>query len=271
MSVFPLNIETKEDHPDKVAKLQGVATKYYLTDAEINVIYSALTELYDSQEQAAAVFTATQITRLKALVYEIATQSLTVNVSSFEKGVATNLIFTWNVLINDDTLVSATLDGNDVTADANGSNDTLSIANVTRTKSITLVTVVTSDGSNSTITNTRTSTERVPQYMGKMTTDEPPTSYAGLAAFTKLVQSSTDLTQEITLNNEHLFFLVNSSSKQVFDNDTNFAVSMGAWNSTTAEFISKSLTTVLADGTNQTLTLIRTREKKTQTLNVRLQ
>ena len=45
MSVFPLNIEKKEDHPDKVAALIGVLTKYYLKDDEINKISDALTEL----------------------------------------------------------------------------------------------------------------------------------------------------------------------------------------------------------------------------------
>lgn len=36
MSVFPLNIEEKEDHPDRIAQLEGVDSKYYESAEEIN-------------------------------------------------------------------------------------------------------------------------------------------------------------------------------------------------------------------------------------------
>ncbi|WP_372758113.1 glycoside hydrolase TIM-barrel-like domain-containing protein, partial [Mariniflexile sp.] len=45
MSVFPLNIPDKEDHPDKVAKLEGVDSKYYQTAYEINRKKKAIEEL----------------------------------------------------------------------------------------------------------------------------------------------------------------------------------------------------------------------------------
>lgn len=45
MSVFPLNIETKVDHPDKLAKLVSVESKYYESATEINMKTAAIIEL----------------------------------------------------------------------------------------------------------------------------------------------------------------------------------------------------------------------------------
>ena len=45
MSLFPLNIEEKEDHPDQVEALKNLLSKYYTDAATINKIVAALTEL----------------------------------------------------------------------------------------------------------------------------------------------------------------------------------------------------------------------------------
>lgn len=45
MSVFPLNIPDKEDHPDKVAKLSGTDAKYYQSAEELNKKRDAINEL----------------------------------------------------------------------------------------------------------------------------------------------------------------------------------------------------------------------------------
>ncbi|WP_341221879.1 hypothetical protein, partial [Polaribacter atrinae] len=47
MSVFPLNIPDKEDHPDKTAKLDNVASKYFETAAEINKKTKAIEENHE--------------------------------------------------------------------------------------------------------------------------------------------------------------------------------------------------------------------------------
>jgi len=51
MSVFPLNIKTKEDHADKVVLLQGVDPKYYESAAEKNLIVKGVEENYSSLEK----------------------------------------------------------------------------------------------------------------------------------------------------------------------------------------------------------------------------
>jgi len=48
MSVFPLNIPDKEDHPDKTAKLEGVESKYFETADEINKKTAAIQENRDA-------------------------------------------------------------------------------------------------------------------------------------------------------------------------------------------------------------------------------
>jgi hypothetical protein len=262
MSVFPLNIETKEDHPDKVVKLQGVPTKYYLTDAEINVIYAALTELFG----VANALSAEDISRIRALIFQEATLFLERNLNNLEKGVLTNVTWSWSVRVNDDLFNVLEFDGVDISENLTGNQ----IFNIKNTVTKNLVSTINRNGNIVAITKSATSIFYVPQYQGKMTTDDPPATYLGLSAFTKLIQSSTNLFQSVILDNEHLFFLVNSETKEVYDNNTNLKVSLGDWNSATAEFISKTFGTTLDDGTIENLTLIRTREKKTQTLNLRL-
>ncbi|WP_416440446.1 hypothetical protein ACH3O9_11265 [Leeuwenhoekiella sp. A16] len=44
MSEFPLNISPKEDHPSQIEKIKGLDQKYYLSAADINKIFRALTE-----------------------------------------------------------------------------------------------------------------------------------------------------------------------------------------------------------------------------------
>uniref|UniRef100_UPI002300D5D5 hypothetical protein n=1 Tax=Tenacibaculum soleae TaxID=447689 RepID=UPI002300D5D5 len=46
MSEFPLNINDKEDHPYKVAKLVNVPSKFYESAQELNKKRRALEELY---------------------------------------------------------------------------------------------------------------------------------------------------------------------------------------------------------------------------------
>ncbi|MDN3665608.1 hypothetical protein ACFFU1_16645 [Algibacter miyuki] len=48
MSVFPLNISSKEDHPDKIAKVQSVDVKYFETAEEINKKTAAIQENHNA-------------------------------------------------------------------------------------------------------------------------------------------------------------------------------------------------------------------------------
>jgi len=45
--IFPLLIENKVDHPDRVIALQGILSKYYTTAEEANLKRDAINELYD--------------------------------------------------------------------------------------------------------------------------------------------------------------------------------------------------------------------------------
>jgi hypothetical protein len=214
-------------------------------------------------------FTETQEDRLKALVYENATQTLTANPTFSEKGVDTQITYTWNVNDNDDTLISVDLDENNVLADADGTNTTYQ-KNSNSTITITLATVVNRNGQNIAINTPRQVPFYIPQYIGKTADLEPDYAHESLGDFTKKVQSSTNLSVEITLNDEYLFFIVNSNSKQPKDNLTGFNLSIGEWNSTTAFFIKKTVTITLADGSTENATICRTREKRSQTLNISL-
>ena len=246
----------------KLDKIENpIAGKKYVLN-ENNVFV----ELVEQEYQ----FTDDEEDRLRDLIYKIATQSISASPSSFEKGNETNVTFTWNVIKNDDTITSVTLDSNNVTSQADGTSKQLVVSNLTESKSVTLATVVNRNGSSETLNNTKTVPGFSPQYIGKMTTVEPVTSYTGLASHTKKVQSSSSLSGNISLNNEFLFFLSTSATKTPKDNLTGFDLSIGDWNNSTAFIIKKAITITLADGTTENMTLYRTREKKTQTLNISL-
>ena len=415
MSVFPLNIEKKEDHPDKVAALIGVLTKYYLKDDEINKIVTALTELngravygefrvktgialnfsdfiledkftfakdinggnffvvdatekgdfkdakiffndynvsssylykvlaiskptysvysitkiiedyVDLEEYNFNVWFRSAIGELESFIvtgttfgrfgdgdevpahenvnlrfkdaytkripasYTGLNGSITNVSQTVEKGTDLNNL-TVNISFNKNDAGNPTgfaLIRDNTTTVGNSQNNVIDLINIINT--ITLKGVINySDGiikndnlgdaspNGRILAGTYTTSNRsintiIPQFYGKMTTDEPLDTYAGLSLHTKVITSSTNLSQEITLADEYLFFIVNSSSKSVYDNDTNFIISLGDWNSTTDEFIKKTFTITLAGGTTENLTIYRTRLKKRQTLNVRLQ
>jgi hypothetical protein len=211
-------------------------------------------------------FTDTQVDRLKILVYEDATRSVSRDRSTLEKGLLTDVVFSWSINLRDDTLTTAEFDGTDISGNLSGSQ-TFNIKDTT-SKNLTLI--VDRRGSSINLSTSSTSYFYVPQYEGKMSTDEPSASYAGLSSYAKIISSGTNLAQEITLNDEHLFFICRSSSKTPVDNYTNFELSLGEWDSTTAFIIKKPFTITLADGSTESVTLYRTREKKTQTLNISL-
>lgn len=130
-------------------------------------------------------FSETQVDRLKELVYENATQSISVSPTSFEKGTATDLTFTWRVIKNDDTLTSVTLDGNNVTADADGTNKQYQIANATTSKSVALQTVLDRNGSAVNLNNTATSADLLYAFWGIFNEGTSPTDSATIRGLSK--------------------------------------------------------------------------------------
>jgi hypothetical protein len=211
-------------------------------------------------------FSETQEERLRDLVYRETIRNVSVNRSTLEKGLLTDVVWNWNIDLRDDTVITAEFEGVDISGNLVG-NQTFNIKDTT---SKNLYLIVDRKGASTNLSQGATSYFYSPQYEGKISTDEPLATYVGLSGHSKIISSSTNLSLEVTLNDEHLFFICNSSSKNVRDNLTGFSLSLGEWDSTTAFLIKKPFNITLADGTIHSSTLYRTREKKTQTLNISL-
>ena len=122
------------------------------------------------EDVAAVDFSSTHVSRLIALVYEDGTASLSRTPSVFEKNLTagTNITFTYSSVTNDDTIQSATWDGNDVTSAPNG-NETFTGVKTTLSKSYN-VTFLNSDGvTTRNDNNAQTATALDPQWKGSAT------------------------------------------------------------------------------------------------------
>lgn len=120
-------------------------------------------------------FTEDQATELLQLIYNNGSQSISVSPISFEKGSATDLVYTWNVIRRDDGITSVILDGSEVTAQANGSAKTYNVNGVTSTKSLSLQTVLDRNGSIVNLNNTATSTGLLYGFWGIFNQSNSPT------------------------------------------------------------------------------------------------
>lgn len=213
-------------------------------------------------------FTDSQIDRLKDLVYERIVQSISVSPTIFEKGLATNLTFTWNVNKKDDTLNGVLLDGIDKLAEATGINRTYILNSQLTTKTVTLASTVTENDVNEgtrTVTNSVTSTAYIPQYTGAISIAEPLYTYVELNVYTKYIQSSNVINFTNTYTDEYAFIISKSNSLTLKDGN-DFALTVGDWTSNTTFFIKKQITTFLSDGTTETMYIYRTREKVNATV-----
>ncbi|MEI6865810.1 hypothetical protein [Flavicella sp.] len=84
---FPLNIETKEEHPDKLILLKGVGSKYYYSSAEFKMFQDAinyLKEVYDALKSSVSsvltgIATYSFDTKAEATTYYLATVPKPVN------------------------------------------------------------------------------------------------------------------------------------------------------------------------------------------------
>jgi hypothetical protein len=199
-------------------------------------------------------FSDTQINRLKDNVYENISQTISVSPTSFEKGVSTNLTFTWRVTKNDDTLNTVTVDGVDKLNEATGVNRTYTVNNQISTKIVSLITNLTRNtvaGSTFTLTNSAGSYERIPQYFGLVADgDVPPLTYdllnpADTTKLKKFISSSNVKTVVLGTDlpipsNEKLFFLSTNSNAVIRDGN-NFVV--------TSAFAKSTVTMELENGT----------------------
>lgn len=194
-------------------------------------------------------FSDTQLDRLKDSVYLETVKSISVLPSSFEKGLATNLVFTWNVDKKDDTLGYVQVDGITKTEEATGINRTYTVENEVASKTVTLTVQATKNNTvgGSYTTNTQaTATAIIPQYYGKVASaDVPLLTYVGLQTYTKFLSASSAKSVNQSYTNEKLFFL-SINANAIIKDINGFDV--------TSAFTKSTVTMKLADGTDQSIT-----------------
>ena len=101
-------------------------------------------------------------------------------------------------------------------------------------------------------TKSATSSERVPQYHGKITTTEPSYEYDDLGNHSKLVQSSASFSFSDNYNGYYAFVLSTKSNPTI--TTEGFTLTIGDFNSS-EYWLTKQVTVKLEDGTDQTMYL----------------
>lgn len=205
--------------------------------------------------------------RIKDFFTQNATSSLNSNVSIFEKGVATDITFSYDVQAKDDVITSALFDG--VSIISNLSSSSIVNASDTITKSL----VVTVESGANIPTINKTAIAYIPQFTGVTDAEIglPVFTYGALNTNNKFVQASNVLTGTFTLYNEQAFFISRNANANFVDHTNGFSYSVGEWTDTESFIIKKTVTIYLFDGSSETMTLYKMREEKTGTFNIRLQ
>jgi len=199
---------------------------------------------------AAVDFSSTHVSRLIALVYEDGTASLSRTPSTFEKNLTsgTDITFTYSSVTNDDTIQSATWDGNDVTSTPNG-NETFTGVKTTLSKSYN-VTFLNSDGvTTRNDNNAQTATALDPQWKGSATstTGFDGSTYSNLNTnLTKFVQSGFGTSITVPAG-EYGIFISKNAGRDVVEQGTGFALASSAYSENT-------ITVEYEDGTSLQLT-----------------
>jgi hypothetical protein len=212
-------------------------------------------------------FSDTQVSQLQALVYVSGSVSLTKSTSTFEKGVETDLTFTYSATENNAVFVSATYgpsdDQQNVTSDGiSGGSETLSA----QTNSVTRVykVIFTNNGvSGEQSSGNITSTAYIPQYWGVSNSESfDDSTYSNLttSGLTRIVQNSGKLPYSsntfysMNPNDEYIYFISKTSGLSVKD-DNGFNHDNG--------FTETTVSVNLANGSPQTMYQYRSIDKKT--------
>ena len=204
---------------------------------------------------------------LRKLIHKPLTRTLTNNSNVFEKGLATNISFTHSVTPNKDVVTTALFDGVDISGNLNNTVVFNGVVDsVTKTLAITV-----QSGNNPANLNSD-AIAYIPQYVGAVDGEEgePTYSYVGLQGGEKIIQASNTISKTFVLVNEMAYFISRNPNANFVDPTNGFPYSVGEWNDVESFMIKKTVTTHLADGTQENLTLYRMREAKTNTVNIRL-
>ena len=204
-------------------------------------------------------FSATHVNRLIGLVYEEGAASISRSPSSFEKNLSggVSVTFTYSSTLNDDTIQSATYNGNDVTSSPNGSETVTGVtSDVSRTYNVVFLNAdgVTTRNENKSTTATGIN----PQWSGVSSdTTMNGKTYSQLnSALTKFVSGGAARNITVSPSNEYVYFLSKNSNATIKDgNDFN----------NTSDFTKSTVTVQYENGT--TFTLYQYRSNTTKTLS----
>jgi len=214
----------------------------YLLDKDVNdlLLSKDATEVSRIPIPAFA-FSEENVSRLKELVYEDGTISLSRTPSTFERNLIGGVSVTFNYAVTerDDTIVSANFDGNDVILSPDGSQTFNNvISNLSKTFQVTLQN--SSDLTNRNLSLNRTAVSIAPQWKGSSNnnTGFNGESYVNLnTALSKIIQSSA--TTQITVPaNDYGIFLSTKLGADIIETGTGFALAPSAYTeqSITVEF-----------------------------------
>lgn len=220
-------------------------------------------------------FTQTQVNRVKDSVYEEVVKTVSVAPTSFEKGVSTDLVFTWNVDKKDDTLGYVQIDGNTVTNEATGVNRTYLTNGQVATKGVFLtVNVIRNNTTGGSFTTNILATANgyVPQFKGQLASTLAADAYfiSDFNTITKLIQNGKNMTISETFSNKYAVILTKEAITQIVFSVAPEPLSIGNWDDGVSYFYRKTVTLTLADGTVETMFLYRTRQllNATTTFNI---
>ena len=183
-------------------------------------------------------FSATHVNRLIGLVYEEGAASISRSPSSFEKNLSggVSVTFTYSSTLNDDTIQSATYNGNDVTSSPNGSETVTGVtSNVSRTYNVVFLNA---DGvTTRTDTNSTTATGINPQYYGYASNSSGfnNASYTTINSVSTLTKNVTNITNmTITVpSGQYGIFLSKIPNGTVTSQETNLPLSTSAYSKST--------------------------------------
>jgi len=198
----------------------------------------------------AFAFSEDNVSRLKELVYEEGTISLSRTPSTFERNLIGGVSITFNYAVTerDDTIVSATFDGNNVALSPNGSQTFNNIvSNLSKSFQVTFQN--SSDLSTRNVSLSRTAVSIIPQWKGSANTNAGfnGNSYTNLSSsLSKIIQGSA--TTQITVPaGEYGVFLSTKSGADIIETGTGFALASSA-------YTEQAITVEYQDGTSLTLT-----------------
>jgi len=202
---------------------------------------------------------------IRELLHKNATTSLTISPSSGERGVNRNTNITLNIISNNDIITNAVLTGNNgyslnVLEFVDEGSTTVNVGNLATTVIFTLTLTINRLGTTVTQTSIVTSTGIIPQWYGTSGNEDLSEEDYTLinTDIIKFLLSNPTISVDIAVANEYIYFISTKSDATI---STGFPLTIGEWDSTTAFFIKKDFTLILANGTTTSnLTLYRTRE-----------